>query len=112
MVWRNAKPRWRLGLMRGWRGRTTTSTVPSLEGILDVLGSAAEDRRLPGPHHGRTTLVYVLILTTVTSYGAANTQLVAQFSNYHDCVRFAVAWTDSGRSPDSTVQWHCERMER
>jgi hypothetical protein len=58
-------------------------------------------------------MVYALIVVTVTSYGATHTQRVAQFSNYHDCASFAVAWTDDQRSsPDSTVQWQCQRDDQ
>ena len=104
------------GAVQGGPG-CTKNTSERGERILDARGSAGEDRRcmfwsLPGPYDGRTTLAYVLILTTMTSYGASNTQQVARFSNYHDCVRFAVAWTDRGRSPNSTVQWRCERTEK
>jgi hypothetical protein len=56
-------------------------------------------------------VAYVLILTTVTAYGAVNTQQIAKFSNFHDCVAFALAWTNAGRSPDSTVRWQCQIEE-
>jgi hypothetical protein len=57
-------------------------------------------------------MVYALIVVTVTSYGAAHTQRVAQFNNFHDCAAFAVAWTDGQRSPESTVRWECQIEER
>jgi hypothetical protein len=52
---------------------------------------------------------YVLIVLTVTSYGATNSHRVARFSNFHDCAAFALAWTQGQQHRDDTVQWHCER---
>jgi hypothetical protein len=55
-------------------------------------------------------MIYALIVTTITTYGATHSQRVAQFSNFHDCVSFAVAWTDAGlQSRDSTAQWQCQK---
>jgi hypothetical protein len=54
-------------------------------------------------------LAYVLIVVTVTSYGAASSQRVADFANFHDCAAFALAWTQEQQHHDDTVQWHCER---
>jgi hypothetical protein len=53
-----------------------------------------------------------LIVTTITTYGAVNTQRVAQFSNFHDCQAFATVWTDGRRSPDATVRWQCQEQPK
>jgi len=56
-------------------------------------------------------MTYALIVITVTSYGAVNTQHVADdFADYQSCASFAVAWTaDLPQHQGDTVQWHCER---
>jgi hypothetical protein len=58
------------------------------------------------------TMTYALIVIVITAYGAVSTQHVAQFSNYHDCAAFAVAWTSGLGSPDETVRWTCEIEEK
>jgi hypothetical protein len=57
-------------------------------------------------------LAFVLIVSTITTYGAVSTQRVAEFSNFHDCQAFATAWTDARRSPDATVRWQCQEQPK
>jgi hypothetical protein len=54
----------------------------------------------------------VLVITTITAYGAVDVQQVTGFDSYQSCVAHAVARVETlPTMTDQRVRWECQREE-